>query len=69
VPVQRQRGHWSVDTSAVAEAGRLHADVVWMYRSPLPESQKIAGLACFYNERVNLYVDDELVPKPTTPFS
>ena len=68
-PYKGSAGYWSVDTSAVAEAGRLHADVVWMYRSPLPESQKIAGLACFYNERVNLYVDDELVPRPKTPFS
>jgi hypothetical protein len=35
----------------------------------LPESQKIAGLACFYNERVQLYVDDELIPRPKTQFS
>jgi len=47
----------------------VHKDVVWIYRSPLPESQKIAGLACFYNERVELYVDGELIPRPKTPFS
>ena len=39
--------------------GKTHADLVWTYRSPLPESVKIAGLVCFYDERVDLYVDGE----------
>ena len=68
-PYKGTAAYWSVDTSAEAQAGRLHSDVVWIYRSPLPESQKIAGLACFYNERVDLYVDDELLARPKTPFS
>src|SRR5262249_61942419 len=42
----------SVDTGRAE-----HRDIVWTYRFPLPESQKIAGLACFYNEKVDLYVD------------
>jgi uncharacterized protein (DUF427 family) len=46
-----------------------HEDVVWIYRTPVPESQKIAGLACFYNEKVDLYVDGELRERPQTPFS
>jgi uncharacterized protein (DUF427 family) len=49
--------------------GRTHENLVWIYRSPLPESQKIAGLACFYNERVDLYLDGELQERPHTPFS
>jgi uncharacterized protein (DUF427 family) len=68
-PYKGTAAYWSVDTSAAAEAGRLHTDVVWIYRSPLPESQKIAGLACFFNERVDLRVDGELLPRPKTPFS
>ena len=35
----------------------LHADIAWSYRTPLPESQKIAGLIGFYTEKVDLYVD------------
>lgn len=35
----------------------VHSDVVWCYRAPLAESQKVAGLACFYTERVDLVVD------------
>jgi uncharacterized protein (DUF427 family) len=68
-PYKGTAAYWSVDTTAAADRGRLHKDVVWIYRAPLPESQKIAGLACFYNERVDLFVDGELVPRPKTPFS
>jgi uncharacterized protein (DUF427 family) len=46
-----------------------HENIVWIYRTPLAESQKIAGLACFYNEKVDLYVDGELLERPNTPFS
>jgi uncharacterized protein (DUF427 family) len=35
-------------------------DVAWSYRTPLPESQKIAGLVCFYPDKVDLYVDGRL---------
>ena len=68
-PYKGTAAYWSVDTAAGAAAGRLHQDVVWIYRSPLPESQKIAGLACFYNERVSIYLDGELQPRPESPFS
>ena len=47
----------------------VHEDIVWIYRTPLPESQKIAGLACFYDEKADVYLDGELQGKPKTPFS
>ncbi|MBE9375318.1 DUF427 domain-containing protein [Saccharopolyspora sp. HNM0983] len=37
--------------------GAEHRDAAWCYRTPLPESQKIAGLVCFYDERIDLSVD------------
>ncbi|CAM01244.1 protein of unknown function DUF427 [Saccharopolyspora erythraea NRRL 2338] len=46
-----------------------HAGIVWSYPVPLPESQKIAGLACFYDERVDITVDGEPQQRPRTPFS
>jgi uncharacterized protein (DUF427 family) len=56
--------YWSVKTGdGVAE------DVVWSYRTPLPESHKISGLVCFYNERVDLVVDGEPQERPDSPFS
>jgi uncharacterized protein (DUF427 family) len=35
----------------------IKPDIAWIYRTPLPESQKIAGLVGFYNERVDIIVD------------
>ncbi len=54
--------------SAVTPGGVLD-DIAWAYRTPLPESQKIAGLVCFYNERADLTVDGELLERPRTKFS
>ena len=47
----------------------LERDLAWSYPHPLPESQKIAGLVCFLNERVDLVVDGELLERPHTKFS
>ncbi len=53
-----------------ADAGHgPHPDLVWAYRAPLPESQKIAGLACFYDEKVDVYLDGELQERPRTHFA
>lgn len=63
-PYKGAASYWSVDTGR-----QVHPDIVWMYRSPLPESQKIAGLVCLYNEKVDLYLDGELQERPNTIFS
>jgi uncharacterized protein (DUF427 family) len=44
-------------------------NVVWCYADPIPECPKIKGLLCFFNERVDLYVDGELQERPRTPWS
>ena len=63
-PYKGAAGYWSVD------AGHgVREDLVWIYRMPLPESQKIAGLACFYDEKVDVYLDGELQDRPASPFS
>jgi uncharacterized protein (DUF427 family) len=63
-PYKGTAAYWSVDTGQ-----DVHPDIVWIYRTPLPESQKIAGLACFYNEKVDLFLDGELQERPATHFS
>jgi uncharacterized protein (DUF427 family) len=63
-PYKGAAGYWSVDTGQ-----RVHTDVVWIYRTPLPESQKIAGLACFYDEKADVYLDGVRQDRPRTPFS
>jgi uncharacterized protein (DUF427 family) len=62
-PYKGTAGYWSVQLGE-----KTYEDYVWIYRTPLPESQKIAGLACFYNERVDLYVDGVLQERPRTHF-
>ncbi|WP_462186769.1 MULTISPECIES: DUF427 domain-containing protein [unclassified Frankia] len=44
--------------------GKTYPDLVWTYRTPFPESARIAGLVCFYEERVDLFLDGE---KTVTP--
>lgn len=63
-PYKGTATYWSVRVGDTT-----YDDLVWMYRMPLPESQKIAGLACFYNEKVDLYVDDVRQDRPHTAFS
>jgi len=63
-PYKGTASYWSVDTGTA-----VHADIAWMYRSPLPESQKIAGLVCFYDEKADVYLDGERQDRPRTHFS
>jgi uncharacterized protein (DUF427 family) len=63
-PYKGQAQYWS------ARVGdRLVEDLAWSYRTTLPESQKIAGLVAFYNEQVDLYIDNQLQQQPVTKFS
>jgi uncharacterized protein (DUF427 family) len=63
-PYKGTAGYYSVRVG-----GTTHDNLVWWYQHPTLESAKIAGYVCFYNERVDLYVDDELQERPRTPFS
>ena len=47
----------------------LIKNVLWSYADPIPENPKIKGLLCFFNERVDLYVDGELQARPLSPWS
>jgi uncharacterized protein (DUF427 family) len=63
-PYKGTANYWSVEVN-----GKTYEDLVWIYRQTLPESQKIGGLACFYNEKVDVHVDGVLQERPRTPFS
>lgn len=54
-PYKGDATYWSLTIE-----DRVVEDVAWSYRTPLPESQKIAGLVCFYPDKVDLYVDGRL---------
>jgi len=50
-PYKGTAEYWSVRVGDT-----LHQDVAWSYRTPLPESQKIAGLIAFW-KNVDIFVD------------
>jgi uncharacterized protein (DUF427 family) len=52
-------GYWSF-TSDKAR----HGDLVWAYDFPTRQLTPVAGMVAFYNERVDLYLDGELLPRP-----
>ncbi len=56
--------YWSVTTATAS-----HEDLAWSYPTPLPESLGVAGLVCFYNEKVDLEVDGVMLDRPRTKFS
>lgn len=63
-PYKGQAQYWSVRVG-----DRLVEDLAWSYRTTLPECQKIAGLVAFYNEEVDLFIDNQLQERPVTKFS
>jgi uncharacterized protein (DUF427 family) len=44
-------------------------DLIWYYADPLPEVGRIAGLLCFFNEKVDIELDGELQERPESPWS
>jgi len=58
-PYKGQAEYWSLRVG-----DEMYSDLAWSYRTPLPESQEIAGLISFYTEKVDLYVDGILQPRP-----
>jgi len=63
-PYKGSARYWSV-----VIGDTVYVDGAWSYDYPLPESIRIGGLVCFYNERVDLFVDGEHQPRPKTKFS
>jgi uncharacterized protein (DUF427 family) len=59
----------SAESWGVRADGRLHENMAWSYAAPLAESQKIAGLMAFYNEKVDLFIDGVRQQRPKTHFS
>ena len=63
-PFKGQASYWSVELD-----DQVHDDLVWSYESPITQAEGVAGLFCFYNERVDVVVDGEALARPETPYS
>lgn len=61
------KGHASyLSTVDGSETGR---DIAWSYAEPLDDARRVRGHVAFWNERTDLVVDGEALPRPVTPWS
>ncbi|HEY2437974.1 MAG TPA: DUF427 domain-containing protein [Solirubrobacteraceae bacterium] len=56
------------ETWSVRVGETLHEDLAWSYPAPLPESQKIAGLIAFYDEKLDIEVAGVRQERPRAKF-
>jgi len=63
-PYKGIASYWNVKAG-----GKVLANLVWSYPEPIPECPKIRGLMCFYDEKVDVYMDGKLQERPRTPWS
>jgi len=45
------------------------SDIAWCYENPAPEVGPIAGKVAFFDERVDIYLDGNEMPRPRTKWS
>ena len=50
-PFKGHASYWTLELG-----GATHDGIVWSYEDPIPAAEGIAGLVCFYNDRVELTV-------------
>jgi uncharacterized protein (DUF427 family) len=58
-PFKGEASYWSA-----VIGDQVHDDIVWSYETPIPAAADIAGLLCFYNERVDLAVAGQTLLRP-----
>jgi uncharacterized protein (DUF427 family) len=63
-PFKGEASYWALELG-----DEVHDNLVWSYETPIPDAEGIKGLMSFYNERVDIFVDGELLPRPETPYS
>jgi len=54
-PYKGTARYWSATVN-----GQVHENILWGYDTPLARSERIAGLVSFYNEKVEIYIDEQL---------
>ena len=62
----RTRGPPSTGRRARRQA---YPDIAWSYKAPFAESERIAGLVAFYDEKLDVFVDGVRQDRPRTKFS
>ena len=62
-PYKGEAEYYSVEVD-----GKLREDIVWYYNRPTLECGLVVGLACFYNEKVDIILDGKKLERPDTHF-
>ena len=62
-PFKGEASYWSAEVG-----GEVYNDLVWSYETPIPQAAQIAGLMCFYPDRVELTVDGQPARPPRAGF-
>jgi len=63
-PYKGEAHHYSIKID-----NELQQDLAWSYDYPVLECAKIQGLIGFLNEKIDIYEDGELLPRPKSPWS
>ena len=63
-PYKGTASYWSVNVG-----DSVYKDIVWGYPAPISEAPKIKDRVCFFNEKVDIYIDGDLQPRPQTAWS
>ena len=63
-PVQGVANYYDVKLPG----GEKQEGIVWWYRNPNLECADIKGYVAFYDEKVDVFVDGDKVPRPKTHF-
>lgn len=48
--------------------GMTHNDAIWWYKHPAVDVLPITGMFCFYNEKVDIWLDGKKLERPKTHF-
>lgn len=59
-----QAKYWSARVD-----GQLHRNVAWSYENPLSDGVEVKDRITFFDEKVDVTVDDTSVPRPVSPWS
>ena len=54
---------------SVRVGDRVIPDIAWSYQDPLLDASEVAGLVCFFNERLDVVLDGQRQERPSTPWS
>lgn len=68
-PYKGEAEYYDVVVAGEGGEEEVVRDVVWGYRTTTSESAAVAGLLCFYNEKVDIELDGERLERPMTKFS